>query len=803
MKISTLARKNARQSKSVILMIALACMLICTVVNLGFSMQQAMIDDVTETSGDNHAMYRNITEEQEELLAGHRDIERLDLHLNLDGWGNPTNNGADGIGLVYSSALGQVAGFKFTSGRAPEAENEAAIPPHVAELLGIEPKVGSEFEIVYSTTDGTEQTLRFVVSGILQQERMHAAMRTYMMFISRPLAQRFDYSRDLFLRIKGNYVTTKALDIAEEIGVERKDVSFNEQYLSANAQDPVVVVFVGVILLILVAAGALVIYNAYNLSIEKKIHQYGLLILIGASKKQIRNCVKQEALYCAVFGLPLGLLAGTAAGWASAEVFSAAIYAGINYVLAPAAYVISAAVTLLMVYIGVSRPAKKASRVAPVEAVRFSDVTEMGKVRATIENVTPAALAKLNLSRKRGRTISTVLSLTLSGVLFLGISTVAFSMRNSVDVLASQMTDGDILIETTGDRSIVDENGNEAFADLLPRDLVNTIGGLDGVEKMEAVALQYTIEKATLSDGTEYNYVSNTIAGLSKGALQNVIDNVYDGEVTMGNFIDPHSVIAVIPSEETIDRYRSYDVGYDDILAKYQVGAVIENNGAAVNIIGLVCKDDIPAYAENITFYPVLYTLRDNFEAQGWDSRYRRLIVDIDDEKYDNISAALTSLLGAESLIKIESFRAVKDELIRQIMGVTVIILLMIAVIALIGFLNLVASTFMGVEQRKKELGVLMAVGLSRKGVGRMLTREGVWVSLLCALLSAAAGLALGIGLYKLLVYIGADYLSFSFPLWPLVALVTVYGVVPFGITMAAVHRLQRFTTVELLGRQV
>ena len=109
----------------------------------------------------------------------------------------------------------------------------------------------------------------------------------------------------------------------------------------------------------------------------------------------------------------------------------------------------------------------------------------------------------------------------------------------------------------------------------------------------------------------------------------------------------------------------------------------------------------------------------------------------------------------------------------------------------------------MGVEQRHKELGVLMAVGLGHKSVGGLLIREGKCVSLLCTALSAVCGLGLGLGLYALLRDAGADYLRFVFPVWPLVFVCAMMWIVPHAVTLIAVRRLRRHTIVELLGRQV
>ncbi len=808
MKISVFAWKSIRQSKHIILMIGLASVLICAVINLGFSVQQSIIDNLLETTGDCHVKYNFVTEEQTALLSSRKEVALADFHLLMNGWGNPIN-GKDGIILSYSSALGQVAGFKLTSGRPPEKENEAVIPPHVAKYLGIEAKVGSEFDLIYreQQPDGsiTEETmLHLVVSGILHEQRMYAAMDIYDIFVSRPLAEKFDYGTELYLRFKGGYgPESTAFRLAELAGIHEKDIFLNEQYLSANFHDFSAIFFVAAVLLILCAAGALVIYNAYNLSIEKKIHQYGLLILIGASKKQIKNCVRTEALYCTLLGLPAGLLAGTFTGYAGTGAVDAISGISITYTLSPAAYLLSAVVTLLMVLVGVMRPSKKASQTAPVDAVRFTDAEGKQANRPTIENITLDTLARINLSRKRGRTIGTVVSLAMSGILFVGVSTIAFSLRDSTGHLARKMTVGDMMISNNSFSATEYEDGTIVVSDPLNPGLVDTIGRLDGVLDVETVMLR--AHYLPTDNGRMGG--STAVAGVEEHTMRKILSHIKDGRVTMEDFNDPHNVIAVIgtyPNDYDLSLALAAFAPGKEITLKYQDILHPDDNNETMtfHIVGVAYADDVK-YAGVWGSLPMLYTLQDSFSALGWNENYRRAILTIEGEKHDNLYGVIEALCSQEAGLSFQSHKKLSDELKRQLTGVTVLVLLIVAVVALIGFLNLASATYMGIEQRKKELGVLMAVGLSRKSVGKLLTREGIFVSLVCAAISVVLGLGLGSGLYWLLIKNGADYLQFTFPFWPLVSLCAVIGLVPYTVTLLASRRLRRSTIIELLGRQM
>jgi len=803
MKITDIARKNAMQSKSVILMIALSTMLICAVVNLGTSVQKSFYNNFIEQAGDMHVSYINITSEQADLLSMQHEVELADLVLTLNGQCNPPDNEKQELAMIYSSALGQTAGFKLTAGHTPQAETDVVIPPHVAELLGIDPKAGEEFDIIYHSSHNSVQTLHFTVSGILQEQPLYAAANMNFVFVSQAIAEQYEYECSLSLRFNKKYAPRDtAYKLAEIAGVLDKDIFINEQYLITDQQDISVIMLTGVILLILCASGALVIYNAYNLSVVKKINQYGLLTVIGASKRQLRFCVYLEALYCSAVGLPFGLLTGTLVGYGSIGILDRLTDASIYYTASPAAYLLAAVITLIMVFIGVMRPSRRAAQISPVEAVRFTDTVEKTYSRTTFQDVTLNTLVKINLIRAKSQTTSTIISLTLSGVLFLGFSIPAFSMLNGVDDLNNNMA-GDIQIT-------VGKNGMTSKSNPLTHEIVNTIRNIDGVYKAFTFMAQDICDIGISNTSESYLGSQSFVIGAEPVIMQGIIDRIYSDEyISLADFDDPHNVIAVIPSPKW---KRNSDLD-QSILAPYFVGSKLDfaltgqtgqisNETVTLNIIGLVYDDNIPNYVNERSQQPMLYTLQDSFSALGWNEAYERAILFIDGKEYDGIYSAIESLCMDDNDLNIESIVLFRMELTKQITGVIVVVMLMLAVVALTGIMNLVGTTFIGFEQRKKELGVLLALGLSRKGIGKMLKKEGYWVTVRCTSLSTIFGLTLGYGLYLLLNNIGWDFMRFVFPIWPLVSLCTIYGFVPYIITSFMVRRLRKLTITDLMGRQ-
>ena len=67
-----------------------------------------------------------------------------------------------------------------------------------------------------------------------------------------------------------------------------------------------------VLAIVIVAASASLIYNAFAISVAERTRQFGLLASLGASKRQLRSTVLAEALLLGAVGVPIGLLAGVA-----------------------------------------------------------------------------------------------------------------------------------------------------------------------------------------------------------------------------------------------------------------------------------------------------------------------------------------------------------------------------------------------------------------------------------------------------------------------------------------------------------
>ena len=210
--------------------------------------------------------------------------------------------------------------------------------------------------------------------------------------------------------------------------------------------DPMTVLTIAAVLLLIIFTGYLIIYNVFQISVANDIRFYGLLKTIGTTPRQLMQMIRQQAIILSLMGIPLGLLGGWIAGAALTPIIIAQLDGIVNMVSArPLIFVVSALFALFTVLISCRRPGKMASKVSPVEAVRYTEgMNVKRKTRNSTGTVSFLSMAKANLGRSRGKTWITVISLSLAVVLL--NLTVTFTKGFDMDKYLSHFVATDFIL---------------------------------------------------------------------------------------------------------------------------------------------------------------------------------------------------------------------------------------------------------------------------------------------------------------------------------------------------------------------
>lgn len=128
----------------------------------------------------------------------------------------------------------------------------------------------------------------------------------------------------------------------------------------------------------------LVIHNSFAVTMDNRIHQFGILSSIGAAPGQILTCLLQEALALSVVPILLGIMAGTAVSFGILRAmgsFAGKLAGGrqVTFSCHPAVFVVIFLLSVATVLISAWIPAGKLSRLTILEAIRGTGELQLGK----------------------------------------------------------------------------------------------------------------------------------------------------------------------------------------------------------------------------------------------------------------------------------------------------------------------------------------------------------------------------------------------------------------------------------------
>lgn len=255
----------------------------------------------------------------------------------------------------------QLAKYPAINGRLPETENEVAITQAFLDRKGMSIEIGDTIQL--GLTGGGQN---YTVCGILPVTNSNYAIYVTPAFVKKAAENPLHIA---YIHAKGtdalseeglkNYIRS----LAGEWGVELRDVEFSDYYFSLILQRSFeYMAIIAFVIVIVTLACALVIYSWFFVSTIRKTNEYGKLRMIGATGRQVRRIVIKEERRLAVNTIPIGLIAGMAAGYIL-------VPDGWNIASVLAVGVFVAAIMYLCVMLTIRRPAKFALKVTPIEAV--------------------------------------------------------------------------------------------------------------------------------------------------------------------------------------------------------------------------------------------------------------------------------------------------------------------------------------------------------------------------------------------------------------------------------------------------
>ena len=706
-------------------------------------------------------------------------------------------------------------------GHYPEAEDEICSSPVFFRRVGAEPVVGGKVTLSFRVNGkGEILTKEFTISGLLPDveidEDIDDSRLMWAAQVSQALLSEYEKSGlykpepSATLRVYGEDELTydemeeRILSVATDIGLDEADVSLNREYL-VTATDPgteVIAVVAGISLVVMLFS-ALVIYSIYYVGVITDVQEIGKLKALGASDRQIAGLLIWQGAIVSAFAVPLGLLigfllpyflfpltlwvyqSGSAISSYSRDAVEAV--AGQLHMFSLPVLLAAAAASLITVAVSLRKPIRLAKKVSPVEAIRYQENTTDRKSRRGHREVKVPTLIFANLTRNKRRTAVTILTMGLSCVLFICVSAVLSSV-SAEDLARRNIPQGDFRITLDYARhdkeypennldSLVQKNYfNDAFLDKL-----SAIEGVESVERAPGRILSSSnIESAAYEDSDNRRTLSyftrDNVAELNACLEQGSID--YDRMTANNEIVCTH-----------VYSFNQYGLSMGDIfpLTLYDGSREIP---LTATLTALVQPDST---------FPFLIMTEDTWNSLGLTcDPTTDIYLHVDDTYYDSVKETLLKLVAENEHLGLYAMD-VEMKIGRSGVGLTRNPLyLLLSLIGVIGFINLINTMITSIVTRKKELGILQALGLSDRQLVRMLSGEGLVFTAGTLLISLTLGNFFGWLFYRWAKQ--EHFMSISryhYPLWETVGLTAVLIAGQLIITLVIRKKMMQESLID------
>jgi putative ABC transport system permease protein len=709
--------------------------------------------------------------------------------------------------------------LQVVKGKAPTGTGEIALDQRTADKAGYE--IGDTVPLV---TSSDPPRLSAKLSGIVEFGSGGGLLgATLTVFDTSAMQQLFLHGHDVYTDLT---VTTASgfsqRQVADEIGPllpktleastgnDVANESLNAIGSALKFINTFLLVFAGVALVV----GIFLIINTFSILVAQRSRELALLRALGASRRQVTRSVLLEAFVVGLIGSTLGLLGGfllaiglkALLGLFGLDLSGAGLQLHVRTVIV--SYLVGLVVTLLAAYI----PALRASRIAPVAAMR-DDValpesslrrrmimgmallvvgfvllglglfTGVGKailmvgigilgVLIGVALVSPVAgrpvliglgalfegmfksvgrLASQNALRNPRRTAATASALMIGLALVTTMAILGSSTAASTDKLIKDTFKADFVVSTTV---------QTPFSPTIGRDIAKT-PGVDTAAVFRGQQLKVNGSTQFFGGIDPTDFGKAVAVDIQSGSLS----DLREGTI----LIEAHQA-----DSEGVQIGDQQTVAFPDGDEKLTVVGTL--NGSPV--------------------VPANYLVTTQTMAAGGIKPADSMIYITKDQSASatQVGRAIEQQIKDVPTVKLQDqaqYAQSQRDQINQVLALVYALLALAIVIAVLGIINTLA---LSVIERTREVGLLRAVGMSRRQLRRMVRLESIAISVLGAVLGVVMGVIFGVALQQAIADQGIDVLKI-----PVVQLVVFIALAAVVGVLAAVLPARRAAKLDVL----
>ena len=791
-------KRNRTRSILIMMSICLTTMLLVIISTVGNGMIRLQKSQAAGSYGSNYGLF--IAADGTQLKEVERRAEISDIGIMCTEGilkGNE-NGGFVSADETVRKMLPYNQEYVLKEGTYPEKAQEIAAGRTFFDAEGYhDVKVGDTVTLEYRSGMQSEYApVEFTVSGILYDRDEYTIEASYVVFGSQDFynerVAEGDRQYNIYFTLSDsanvsmNNVVPVIKEIADSCGIDQKNMIINDLYLQWVLQPSYeMIVVCGTLILGIVLFSVVVIYNIFQVGIAQKVQEYGKIKALGATRKQMKQLIFREGILLAVPSIPLGLLFGfliakVSFNWLVEQ--GNLVSSGIKNHQVPlfslTIMLICIFVSFLTVVLALRKPMKIVSRISPIEATRYLDGSKTQKQgrRKGRKDVTVFSMAMANVTGNPKRTIATIFTMGFSCVLFVIISNYVGNIDTEHEARLS-VNHGQFELQLDYSAEY-DERYPENNLDTILTDdplndsLIEEIKSIPGVtdvmtREIVSVNLNGTRFPATIVSKKDFDFMCQEG---DIGAMD------YDQAVKNGDIFFGWS---------TWMEQDGYAPGES-------IAFDFENGSGTYTYQGKIAGSFVSADTYLVIPEGVYRSMNPRGTAYGY------LWVDCDKKDVASVEQSLNTLISNTSHIKMDTYHAQLQSAEFASSMMKLGCYLFMAIVGLIGFMNMANTMIMNITTKKQEYGILQAVGMTNKQLNLCLQLQGLMFTVGTICVALIIGLPLGYALFSYAKHNGIFGMNiYHVPIVPIFIMIFLVGLLQIVLSCVLSSNLKKETLVE------
>ncbi|MGO0985212.1 ABC transporter permease [Clostridioides difficile] len=743
-----------------------------------------------------HARYQSINEKSKKALQQNKNFSSVGTYKLL---GN--NIKADyRMSMIYADNTAiELLNFQLLKGAMPTNKYEIAISEKYLYELGLSKDLGDSITLKYrDNITNKEIQSDFIIVGFVENYYQDNAKQYYTVvsndylkdIASNPLQSKgnnFDEATpnnvDVLVRLsKENTeksptsIKTQLNEIGYSLNIKKHNIYLNDNYIESNLIDSEQVITVLIVGVIILFSSLFVIYSIFYISVVNSVQMYAKLKALGMTSFQLKKIIYLQGNILSIIFIPLGVISSCI----------------ITYIIQPLAWqmaidlfiiVVLSILIFLTVRISLNKPARIISKTSAIEAMQYTEIKSRKKIKV-LNYINAKNLALKNIEVNRNKNLIALISLSISGILFISIAT----LTNSID-FNKQMTQTFVYNENyiIGNKidnlyeRITQIQQNNPFSNTLKNE-IKSIYGVQKVIESKGIKCKVIEPSIKNEDGSKVTTLIESITPELAKSFQKYIVN---GKIDYKQ-LDSNSLI--------VNKYKTKSYGVDlkigdtvtfnifsgnDIIKMQMkiVGIIDNSNTGCMFFTSDKALDKITPYNTNLHFSI------------------------LSDKKYSKeVEEKLLNIIQKNSNLILYSYDDDYEMLTRAFKYMVIAAYIFVGLISCFGILNMTNILINGILIRKKEFALLKTVGMTKRQLRKMLYIEGLSISIKAVCISSLLGY-LGSSLLCTFIkdVIRLDFVDFKFSILTILIFSFVLIGIQVLITGLLIRNLEKKSLIELL----